>query len=64
MISILPILVAFHDVRIMFEDDLSDVESHQKWYEEYHPGGILGITWKSLLKKPLSVPPCTRSTGF
>jgi hypothetical protein len=44
MISILPILVAFHDVRIMFEDDMSDVESHQEWYEEYHPGGILGIT--------------------
>ena len=48
----------------MFEDDLSDVESHQKWYKEYHPGGILGITWKSLPKKTLSVPPCTRSTGF
>ena len=25
------------------EDDLSDVESDQKWYEEYHPGGILVI---------------------
>jgi hypothetical protein len=64
MVSLVPILVAFYDVKIMFDDDVSDVESHQKWYKEYHPGGILWTTWKCGQKIPLYIPPCTWSTGF
>jgi hypothetical protein len=36
--------VAFYYVDIMVEDDISQVESHDQWYKEYHPGGIFGKT--------------------